>query len=141
MHTWSIASPAERLWWGLTNPEAIPHWLGRLVSGGFVAGGVVTIEHADDYSCTSHIDGCVPGEYLSMTWQFPDEARSHVRIMLKPSGGTTSLVLEHEELGPEALNYLHGWHVHLLYLEALLLGQPKSMDEFWSTYKSLVGDP
>lgn len=138
LHNWSMAMPAERLWWGLTDPEALPHWLGRLASGSFIAGDVVTIEHAENYFCTSRIRECEPGQLLNMTWKFPDEANSNVRIMLKPAEGTTSLELKHEALGNETANYLPGWHTHLLYLEALVLGQPRSMDDFWSTYGSLA---
>ncbi|GAB3555517.1 hypothetical protein GCM10027404_32560 [Arthrobacter tumbae] len=133
-----MAVPAARLWWGLTDPEALPRWLGILTSGRLVTGNVVTIEHAENYSCTSRIQECRPGQLLSMTWKFPDEANSHVRIALSPAGETTSLELEHEELGREAVNYLPGWHTHLLYLEALLLEQPRPMDEFWSTYESFA---
>lgn len=138
LQSWSMAVPAGRLWWGLTESLALAQWLGKLVSGRFVTGDVVTIEHAEDYSCTSRIQECEPGQLLSMTWKFPDEPESHVRIVLKPAGETTHLQLIHEGLGNEAVNYQSGWHTHLLYLEALLLGQPRSMDEFWSTYDSLA---
>ena len=138
LHNWSMEVSAGRLWWGLTDPGALPHWLGKLTSGRFAAGNVVTIEHAEDYSCISHIQECEPGQLLSMTWKFPDEANSRVQIVLEPTGGTTSLSLQHNKLGNEAANYLPGWHTHLLYLEALLLGQPRPMEKFWSTYDSLA---
>lgn len=137
-HRWSMAVPAGRVWWALTDSRALPLWLGRLVSGEFVSGDVVTIEHAEDYFCTSRIQECEPGKLLSMTWKFPDEATSHVRVTLKPEGERTQLEVKHEGLGDEALNYLLGWHTHLLYLEALLLGRPLPMDAFWSTYDSLA---
>lgn len=108
------------------------------MSGKFVRDGVVTIEHAEDYFCTSRILECEPEQLLDMTWEFPDEPHSHVRIELTPIGGTTQLVLTHDELGDEAANYLPGWHTHLLYLEGLLVGQPRSMEGFWSTYEALT---
>ena len=46
-HRWSMAVPAGHCWWGLTHPEALPHWLGKLTSGEFVVGGAVTIQHAE----------------------------------------------------------------------------------------------
>lgn len=73
-----------------------------------------------------------------MTWEFPDEPRSHVRIVLTPDDGTTHLLLAHDGLGDEAANYLPGWHTHLLYLEDLLLGQPRPMADFWATYEELA---
>lgn len=137
-HSWSMAVSPDRLWWGLTNPKALPHWMGTLASGKFVGGDVVTIQHAEDYSCTSRILECEPEQLLSMTWKFPDEALSHVRIELTPAGDETHLDLEHDGLGVEAINYLSGWHTHLLYLEGLLLGQPRPLAEFWSTYEGLT---
>ena len=136
-HSWSLAVPAGQLWWGLTNPEALPHWLGTLISGEFVAGRVVTIQHAENYVCTSLIQECDPERSLSMTWEFPDEPPSQVRIVLTPAGESTCLALQHNGLGKEAANYLRGWHTHLLYLEALLLGSPRPMAEFWSVYEGL----
>jgi len=133
-----MAVPADRLWWGLTEPEALPHWLGTLTSGRFRGGDVVTIQHAEDYFCTSRILECEPPQLLGMTWDFPDEPLSHVRIALTPAGSTTHLTLTHDGLGSEATSYLSGWHTHLLYLEDLLMGQPRSMADFWSTYKGLI---
>lgn len=138
LHSWSMAVPAGRVWWALTDSGALPLWLGELVSGEFVAGDVVTVKHAEAYFCTSRIQVCEPGKLLSMTWKFPDEATSHLRVMLNSDGERTQLNVKHEGLGNETVNYLAGWHTHLLYLEALLLGHPRPMDEFWSTYDSLA---
>ena len=137
-HSWSMAVPADRIWWGLTDPEALPHWLGKLISGKFVVGNSVTIQHAEGYFCTSLIQECEPERILSMTWEFPDELPSHVRIVLTPAGESTHLALRHGGLGNAAVDYLTGWHTHLLYLEALLLGQPRPMADFWSTYDGLT---
>ena len=128
---------ASRLWWGLTNPDALPRWLGTLTDGSFVDGDSVMIQHAEDHSCTSHILACEPEQLLEMTWKFPDENLSYLKIKIISVGDTSDLVLTHDELGDEAANYLTGWHTHLLYLEDLLLGRPRSMDEFWSTYELL----
>ena len=137
-HSWLMAAPAGNVWWGLTDPDALPHWLGKLTSGEFVAGNAVTVQHAENYFCTSCIHECEPERLLSMTWKFPDETPSHVRIVLTPAGESTHLALQHDWLGNEAVNYLSGWHTHLLYLEALLLGRPRSMADFWSTYDGLT---
>lgn len=137
-HNWSMAVPADHIWWGLTDPEALPRWLGKLTSGKFVVGNSVTIQHAEGYFCTSRIQECEPERILGMTWEFPDEPPSYVRIVLTPAGESTHLALQHDGLGNEAVNYLPGWHTHLLYLEALLLGQPRSMADFWPTYDGLT---
>lgn len=127
----------SRLWWGLTDPDALPFWLGTLEEGKFVGGEVVRIEHAEDYSCTSQILVCEPGRLLEMTWKFPDENISHLQIKTISAGSAVDLKLSHDELGDQAANYLTGWHTHLLYLEDLLLGRPRSMDQFWSTHERL----
>ncbi|MPY12246.1 SRPBCC domain-containing protein [Arthrobacter bussei] len=136
-HTWHMAVPADRLWWALTDPVALPQWLGKLAAGRFVAGDVVKIQHAADSFCTSRIMECEPERRLQMTWEFPDEPLSTVLIRLAPEAGGTRMDVMHEGLGDETRNYLPGWHTHLLYLEALLLGQPRSMNDFWPTYEEL----
>jgi uncharacterized protein YndB with AHSA1/START domain len=133
-----MAVSAHCVWWGLTDPEALPRWLGTLASGKFDVGNSVTIEHAEGYFCTSRIREYEPERILDMTWEFPDEPPSQVRIELTPADQSTHLELQHDGLGNEAVNYLSGWHTHLLYLEALLLGQPRPMADFWSTYNGLA---
>lgn len=126
--------PISRLWWGLTNPTALPQWLGIITEGTFVTGDVLTIQHAENYSCSSQILACEPEQLLSMSWKFPDEELSRLQIKLTPADDAVELVLTHDGLGDEAANYLTGWHTHLMYLEDLLLGRPRSMADFWSTY-------
>lgn len=53
--SWHLDPSPDRVWWGLTDPEALPQWMGRLVSGQFETGSTVIIEHAEDYCCTSKI--------------------------------------------------------------------------------------
>ena len=129
--------PMSRLWWGLTDPNALPLWLGTLIDGEFVNGDIVTIQHAENYSCTSQIVACEPEQRLEMTWKFPDEELSNLKIGLTSVGDSIDLILTHNGLGDEATNYLPDWHTHLLYLEDLLLGRPRCMDKFWSTYEHL----
>lgn len=135
--SWSLPVPRDRAWWGLTDPEALPKWMGSIVSGSFADGDVVTVRHAEDYCCTSKILECEPGRLLAMTWEFPDEPLSHLRITLSTSGSFTRLALIHEGLGAEAANYLPGWHTHLLYLEGLLADEPLPMAGFRTTYEDL----
>ncbi|MBG6226758.1 uncharacterized protein YndB with AHSA1/START domain [Arthrobacter sp. CAN_A2] len=117
---------------------ALPQWLGKLAAGRFIAECVVRIQQAEDYFCTSRITECEPEHRLRMTWEFPDEPLSTVLITLAPEVDATRISLTHGGLGEEAHNYLPGWHTHLLYLEALLLGRPRSMIDFWSTYEELA---
>lgn len=137
--SWLLDAPRDRVWWGLTDPEALPQWLGRLVSGSFETGSTVIIEHAKDYRCTSNITACQQQRLLAMTWDFPDEPLSRLRFELAPAGTGTQLVLTHEALGAETAGYLAGWHTHLLYLEGVLTGEPRPMAEFWATYDSIAG--
>ncbi|MER2133199.1 MAG: SRPBCC domain-containing protein [Arthrobacter sp.] len=137
--SWHLDASPDQVWWGLTDPEALPQWIGRLVSGQFETGSTVIIEHAEDYCCTSRILDCAPESLLAMTWDFPDEPVSRLRMELTPAGTGTQLVLRHEALGTEAGSYLPGWHTHLLYLDGVLAGEPRPMAEFWATYKTVTG--
>ena len=137
IHEWAMNVPVSRLWWGLTDPNALPQWLGTLTNGSFTSGGEATIRHAENYFCTSQILECEPEQLLFMTWKFPDEALSKLQIKLAQLDESASLLLIHDGLGEDATSYLPGWHTHLLYLEDLLLGHPRSMSEFWSTYEEL----
>ena len=134
--TWLLNAPQDAVWAGLTNPRALPHWLGTVTSGQFVPGDVVIVEHAEDYFCSSRILDCEPGRLLSMTWKFADEPLSQLQIVLTPGGASgTQLALTHCGLGDEMSAYLPGWQTHLLYLEAFLLGQPLPMADFWSEHE------
>jgi uncharacterized protein YndB with AHSA1/START domain len=137
-HDWSIAAPSARLWCGPTDPQALPCWLEQFISGNFLSGDVSTLQHAREYCCTSRIQELESERLIGMTWQFPDEQRSYVRITLYPGSATTRLMLKHDGLGNEASAHLPGWHTHLLYLQALLIDQPRPMNDFWSTYDQLA---
>ncbi|WP_104103049.1 SRPBCC domain-containing protein [Arthrobacter sp. 08Y14] len=134
---WSLPAPADRVWWGLTDPEALPQWMGSVTSGKFAVGSVVTVEHAKNYSCISEVLDCEPQALLAMTWKFPDEPLSYLRIELTADENSTRLALTHDALGDEAAGYLPGWQTHLLYLEGLLLGRPRPMADFWQVYGKL----
>lgn len=134
---WSMPAPADRVWRGLTAPEALPLWLGSLSSGAFTPGSVVSVQHAEGYSCISEILRCEPPALLAMTWKFPDEPLSRLRIVLTQEDRSTRLTLTHEGLGDDSAGYLPGWQAHLLYLEDLLQGHPRSMAGFWAVYGEL----
>ncbi|WP_104160803.1 SRPBCC domain-containing protein [Arthrobacter sp. ZGTC212] len=134
---WSLPAASDRVWWGLTSPEALPHWIGTVTTGEMTVGAVVTIRHAEDYSCTSEILGCGPEAWLALTWKFPDEPLSQLCIEVAPEGSATQLDLIHEGLEDEAPGYLSGWQTHLFYLEHLLQGRPLPMEEFWQVHERL----
>ncbi|WP_146362233.1 SRPBCC domain-containing protein [Arthrobacter yangruifuii] len=136
--TWSMPVLPERVWWGLTDPEPLPHWLGTLAAGEFATDNIVRIKHAEDYYSVSTILDCEPERLLSMTWDFPDEPRSVLRISLSSDAGATQMTLLHTGLGAETASYLPGWHTHLLYLEGLLAGRPLDPAGFWGTYEQLA---
>ena len=135
---WSLPASPDRVWDALTSPEALPHWMGTVTSGAFAAGSAVTVQHSGDCSCISEIRGWEPERLLAMTWEFPDEPLSVLRIELTPDGGSTQLLLVHEGLGDETANYLPGWQTHLLFLEGLLRGDPRPMSGFWLVHEGLV---
>ena len=135
---WSLPCSPTRVWWGLTATEALPRWMGTVTSGEFDVGSVVTIQHAENYSCISTILDCDQETLLAMTWKFPDEPTSHLRIELTPDEDSTWLTLTHDGLGAETSSYLPGWETHLLYLEDALLDRPRPMADFWATYEGLV---
>ena len=134
---WRLPCSPPRVWWGLTAAEATPQWIGTVTSGEFTVGSVLTIQHAEDYSCMSTILACEPETLLAMTWKFPDEPTSHLRIELTPDEDSTRLTLTHDGLGAETASYLPGWQAHLLYLEGALLDRPLPMADFWATYEGL----
>ncbi|MET4062039.1 uncharacterized protein YndB with AHSA1/START domain [Arthrobacter sp. UYP6] len=134
---WSLPATPAHAWWGLTDPEALPQWMGTITSGKFALGNEVTVQHAENYSCISNVLDYVPEALLSMTWKFVDEPLSRLRIELTPDRNSTRLALTHEGLGEETAHYLPGWQTHLLYLEDLLRGCPRPMTDFWSTYEGL----
>ncbi|WP_404291446.1 SRPBCC domain-containing protein [Glutamicibacter arilaitensis] len=128
----------DQVWQALTAAETLPSWLGKLDSGTFEVDQVITIEHAPNYFCTSKVRRCETQKLLAMSWQFPDEEPSELQIELIGRESTTELRLVHRGLTGETASYLIGWHTHLLYLEYLIAGTPRPMDDFWSLYDQLA---
>ncbi|PCC29120.1 hypothetical protein CIK76_06770 [Glutamicibacter sp. BW80] len=138
LHHWEMPATADQVWHALTESAPLSGWLGTLVSGTFRSGEVVTVEHAPNYPCTSQVRGIDPLKLLAMSWKFPDEEPSELRIELTGRESSTGLHLEHRGLADKAADYLIGWHTHLRYLEDLLAGKPRDMVDFWTLYEELA---
>ncbi|MGH3652705.1 SRPBCC domain-containing protein [Glutamicibacter sp.] len=134
---WSFNVSANRLWDTMIDRQALPLWLGTHVAGSLDVGSTVKIEHAEDYICESRIEQVEPGSALLMSWKFPEESASKVSLTLQPSNIGVELALSHSKLSVDVSNYLAGWQTHLMYLEAVLLGAPRSMGHFWDLYREV----
>lgn len=145
--TWDLARPAAEVWQHLTSRQHLPHWLGQLVSGTLDEGRTVVVDHGEGYLCTSLVDRVEPGRALGMSWDFPDEPTSHLRVTLEasdveepaepsehptePTARGCRLTLRHTGLGDLGTSYLPGWITHLTFFEASLAGTHLPPEAFW----------
>lgn len=134
---WSFGVSTDRLWPAMIDRQALPLWLGTHVAGSLDVGSTVQIEHAENYICESRIEQVEPASALVMSWKFPEESVSEVSLTLQSSLFGAELALSHSKLSVGVSNYLAGWETHLMYLEAVLLGAPRSMDQFWDVYQEV----
>lgn len=134
---WSFKVSTNRLWDVMTDCQVLPLWLGTHIAGNLEVDATVKIEHADDYICESRIEQIDAGSVLLMTWKFPDESESHVSLNFQPGVTGTELALIHSKLTVDVSTYLAGWQSHLTYLESVLRGTPREMDQFWDFYRKI----
>jgi uncharacterized protein YndB with AHSA1/START domain len=120
----------ELVWEYLTNPEALPEWLGQgqiapevggkvvLRSGGpVIRGTVVEIEKPKTLAYTWNV--YMPGE------ENPAAGESLLRFALAPHEKGTVLTLSHGPIDPEYRpRTIAGWHALLEILEANLAEEP-----------------
>jgi len=134
---WSFDVSTERLWNVLAGCQTLPLWLGTQRAGNLAVGSTVKIEHAEDYICESLIGQVDPAAALEMSWKFPDESESKVSGILWSITNGAEVVLTHSNLSVDVATYLAGWETHLTYLESVLVGAPRSMDQFWDLYREI----
>lgn len=136
LHRRSIAAAPQAIWDLLTSADGLSRWLGRVVEGELAAGGTVRIEHDPGAESTrpesiqtSTVQVWEPPSRLELTWDFPDEPSSYLRIELHPAGALTDVVLTHRGAGPD---HLPGWHAHLDLLVAADegFGMPRFADAY-----------
>lgn len=138
--TWSLPVPADAVWAAFTDSALMSQWLGEAVEGDVTEGGKLVVDHGDGYLCTSSVTETVQPHRLAMSWQFPDEPRSHVAFDLQPSDDGTAMGLTHQDLGELVDSYAPGWLTHLTFLEAAVAGAPITATHFWTlhgTFESL----
>lgn len=133
-----LPASVERAWAGLTDPDHVVAWLGRLVGGPLRVGHDVEIWHDEDVRSRHTVVLCEPPHRLRMTWDFPGESTSVVLFTLTEAPGAgTRLDVLHEAL-EDPVSYAAGWHRHLEYLDAHLRGADRPFDDFWDGYDDLV---
>lgn len=131
------AGPAE-VWSALTEPERMARWLaeGEL---DLRVGGAYTLRFSDaeGQSAQGKVLAVEPERLLEITWEYPGEPNTVLRLELTPDGDGTLLVLDHSGLPAEAApGYGGGWHAHLDALDAHL-GQEGTPD-WWGRYRELA---
>lgn len=134
---WCFNVSADRLWNVLTGCQTLPLWLGTHRAGNLAVGSTVKIEHAEGDICESLIERIDPATALEMSWKFPEESESKVSWILRSVPIGAELVLTHSNISVDVATYLAGWETHLTYLESVLLGAPRSMDQFWDLYREI----
>ena len=135
---WALEVPASAAWKHFTDVNFLPEWLGSVRSGSLAAGETLVVEHGDGKESTSEIRIADPEGRLIMTWDFPEEPRSEVGVIIKSTPAGSRLDLHHVGLKDEELitSYLAGWMTHLAFFEASLVGKPLPAGSFWQVYGS-----
>ncbi len=112
------ATTPDDLWSAVTDPERARRWLGAL-HGDLRAGGSYELRMGEDRPdaddvARGDVRTCAPPHLLELTWSFPGERTSHVRVQVEPDDDGALLTLVHTGLEPSAARgYGGGWHVVL----------------------------
>jgi uncharacterized protein YndB with AHSA1/START domain len=132
------ATPAE-LWRALTDPEEIGGWLAHASRWTLEPGGEYRLEFAGDAVTTGTVRAVEPGRLLELSWRYPGEPDSVLRLEIVPQEHGVKLVLDHRRLPVDAtVGYGAGWQAHLEALERLLTAAPAGdADAWWRRYEEL----
>lgn len=116
----TLPAPVSDVWAALTDPARLGVWLGEVLEGrpGPDATFVLRMDGEERAVCT--VRTWQPPHELVLTWDYTGEGPSQLRIALTAAGAGTHLVLEHERLAVDPVQYGAGWHVHLDHLAAHL---------------------
>lgn len=135
--TYDIAN--SDLWSAVTEPDRLRRWFAQ-VRGDLTEGGSYEIVFDDEPDAPTHgtILECQPPHHLLVSWHYPHEEESFVRVDLEPDGSGTRLVLEHTRM-PQSLtvNYGAGWQTFLEQLDADLHGRDGKGPEWNERWKQL----
>ncbi len=130
------------LWDAMTSPERARRWLGAL-HGDLRVGGTYELRMGEDRPDADDVAHgevlrCEAPRLLELTWRFPGEAQSHVRVTVSDDG---ELVMVHSGLEPAAARgYGAGWHVVLDQLEDHAGHRAvRPWDELWAVHAPRYG--
>ncbi|GII97749.1 hypothetical protein Slu03_01270 [Sediminihabitans luteus] len=137
---WGVTHDRDRAWRGLTDPSLVPRWLGEPLGWDLAVGGRVDVDHGSGAVSRSEVLRLEPPALLEMTWDFPDEPRSRVRVdLVHDDPARTCLTLEHVALRDDLVDdYRAGWMTHLSYFEAALDGTSLPRQQFWNLHASFA---
>lgn len=122
-------TPPADLWEAMTDPARARCWLGAL-HGDLRAGGTYELRMGEDRPDADDVARgevlvCDPPRALELTWSFPGEGTSRLRVDVAPGDDGAVLTLVHTALDPSAARgYGGGWHVVLDQLEDHCAGRP-----------------
>lgn len=131
----TVVADQATVWRALTEPAGLEAWLGRYEGPPLQRGARFRLWHDGTVPSRHEITEWRPTRQLTMTWDFPNEPPSLVRIGLEPVGTTTTVALGHEGI-EDPVSYAAGWHVHLTFLAHFAEGNPRSFEHFWKDYEA-----
>ncbi|WP_165777692.1 SRPBCC family protein [Amycolatopsis antarctica] len=117
----TLSASRETVWQALTDPVRLGAWLAPVERGTPADGEfVLRMNGAETATCT--VTTWDPPDTFAMTWDYTGEGPSRLRFRLQDTAGGTLLVLDHDRLPVDPVQYGAGWHVHLDNLGAHLSG-------------------
>ena len=123
----TVATDIETVWAAWTDPDRMARWLAPVASGTPGPSSTFVLQMDADEAVVCTATRWEPPRLLELTWDYPGEGSSRLRVELTATGdGTTALVLDHDRLDDaDPVDYGAGWHVELEYLDAYLNGTAK----------------
>lgn len=115
-----LSHPPERVWRGITEPEALARWFPARIEGKFEKDAELRFPVPDDEhpTETGKVIECDPPRLLSYTW-----GDNELRFELEPDGEGSRLVFTHAQPREETAKTAAGWELCFENLEAALAGE------------------